>query len=429
MLATWTEQARKRIPEAIRQAWSIVVTVNEQNDIHAFKVTVGAEPLFSTVKTDKRLRIQDTAISAEAMLPGGPYDLWREDKPSRRLKDLVTAFAENPKLPKMLRQKEILDTLDQGVQAGNFVASLTRPDKSVKTWWRTPIDEMARKEPALEVFLPEKATLSELHPSVLAPGVLPGLWTDDSVAVAEVTSYFAGGRTVMVQRDGYEESVVIPACPAAAVDAAISDAVRQGILWLVNGPASFQGEPVPSGVLTGTAQLRAPMSPLPVDRLMQDAVPDAWKDGQTNALALSVVLSAQTGHPIPWTVLRRAIDDSLKARWIELAPKSGSWPCEMTGASTVTLTQPAAPVGMAGPKPGGYVPKPKGVYTSSAALEPSALQDLVEVLPEVIKAAAGMPLHFQLSVTLGNGQEIGSETVESISKLLEEVSLDLRLMA
>jgi hypothetical protein len=101
----------------------------------------------------------------------------------------------------------------------------------------------------------------------------------------------------------------------------------------------------------------------------------------------------------------------------------------MTGASTVTLTQPAAPVGMAGPKPGGYVPKPKGVYTSSAALEPSALQDLVEVLPEVIKAAAGMPLHFQLSVTLGNGQEIGSETVESISKLLEEVSLDLRLMA
>ncbi len=54
MLATWTEQARKRIPDAIRQAWSIVVTVNEQNDIQAFKLTVGSEPLFSTVKADKR---------------------------------------------------------------------------------------------------------------------------------------------------------------------------------------------------------------------------------------------------------------------------------------------------------------------------------------------------------------------------------------
>ena len=190
MLATWTEQARKRIPDAIRQAWSIVITVNEQNDIHAFKITVGADPLFSTVKADKRSRIQDTAISAEAMLPGGPYDLWRKDEPSRRVKDLVSAFAENPKLPKMLRQKEILDTVDQGVRDGIFVASLTRPDKSVKTFWRTSIDENARDEPALEVFVPEKATLSDLHPSSLAPGALPGLWKGDTITVADAIGFF-----------------------------------------------------------------------------------------------------------------------------------------------------------------------------------------------------------------------------------------------
>ena len=44
MLATWTEEARRRIPEAIRQAWTIVVTVNPQNEGHAFRVTVGADP-------------------------------------------------------------------------------------------------------------------------------------------------------------------------------------------------------------------------------------------------------------------------------------------------------------------------------------------------------------------------------------------------
>jgi hypothetical protein len=27
---------------------------------------------------------------------------------------------------------------------------------------------------------------------------------------------------------------------------------RQGVLWLLNGPASFQGEPVPAGLLTKT---------------------------------------------------------------------------------------------------------------------------------------------------------------------------------
>jgi hypothetical protein len=47
MLATWTEQARRRIPDAIRQAWSIVIMVNDQNDIHAFKITVGADPVGS----------------------------------------------------------------------------------------------------------------------------------------------------------------------------------------------------------------------------------------------------------------------------------------------------------------------------------------------------------------------------------------------
>src|SRR5258708_9859431 len=63
-------------------------------------------------------------------------------------------------------------------------------------------------------------------------------------------------------------------------------------------------EPVPAGVLTASAQLRAPIAPLQVDQLMHDSVPEAWKDGQTTALALSVALSTKTGQPVPWTVLR-----------------------------------------------------------------------------------------------------------------------------
>jgi len=74
------------------------------------------------------------------------------------------------------------------------------------------------------------------------------------------------------------------------------------------------------------------------------------------------------------------------------------------------------------------VTKPKGAYTSSAALKASALQDLVDVLPDIIKVAAGVPLQFQLCVTLGDGQEIASETVAAINKLLEEVSSDLLLI-
>ncbi len=430
-LAAWTEEARKRIPEAIRQAWSIVVTVNEQNEVQAFRLTVGSEPLFSTVKADKRTRIQDTPVSAEAMLPGGPYDLWREDEPSRRVKDLVTAFAENPRLPKMLRQKEILDTINQGVQEGLFVAVLTRPDKSLKTWWRMPVDETARKDPGLELFLPEKAALSELQPNILIPGVLPELWTGESVSVADVVAYFSDGRTIAVQREGYEEPVGIPACAQAVAEGAIAAAVGQGVLWLVNGPASFQAEPLPTGVLTAAAQLRGPMPPLPVDSLTPEALPESWQDGQTTALALSIGVSAQGGQPVPWMVLRDGIDGAIKASWLALAPGSGSWPCDAAGASAVTLRQPETPAGRNGPLPAGpmQISERTGVYTSSVELDPSNLQDLIEVLPDIIKAAAGVPLQFKLSVTLGDGQEVGSDTIESLNTLLEEVSANFRLKA
>jgi hypothetical protein len=428
-LASWTEQARKRIPDAIRQAWSIVVTVNDRNESQAFKITVGSEPLFATVKADKRSRIGDTAINAEALLPGGPHDLWRADEPSRRVKDLVSAFAENPKLPKMLRQKAILDTIARGVEDGIFVACLTRPDKSVRTFWRAALDEAFRKEPALEVFLPEKAVLSELNPGSLAPGVLPGLWKGDAITVADTTGYFARGKTVTVQKEGYEEPIMIPACPAAAVEAAVSDAVRQGILWLLNGPASFQGEPVPAGVLTDSAQLRAAMSPISGDQLMGDALSDAWKDGKTSAIALSAALAAKAGYPIPWTILRRAIDDAIKARWVELDAASSAWPCEMTGAAGIILRQPAQQGGLGEPKQPPFAAKPNGLYAASASIEPSALQDLVDALPNILKTAAGIPLRFQISITLGDGQPVPPETLDATNKLLAEVSKELRISA
>ena len=425
MLATWTEEARRRMPEAIRQAWTIVVTVNPQNEVQAFRVTVGSEPLFATVKGDRRARIQETAINAEALLPGGPYDLWRDDEPSRRVKDLASAFAEHPRLPKMLRVQEILATIDRGVQDGLFVASLPRPDRTVKTWWRAPVDEAARSEPALELFLPRGATLSDLDPGVLPPGILPELWTGDSLTVADLIDYFSGGRTVMAPREGYDEPVDIPACPAGAVEAAIAEAVRQGNLWLLNGPASFQGEQLPAGVLTPAASLRAPLDPLPVQRLTPDGAPDAWKAGEATVLALSAALAHQEGHPIPWTVLHRAVTDAIASRWLETTPASGTWPCEVAGAAAVVLRPPVDfdPTSVE-PK----VSEPRAGYTSSAVLDPAALQDLVDGLPEIVKAAAGVPLEFRLDVTLGNsGKEVASDVLESVDKLLGEVSPDLRL--
>ena len=46
-------------------------------------------------------------------------------------------------------------------------------------------------------------------------------------------------------------------------------------------------EPVPPGVLSASASLRPPPDPIPVQELMDAAIPEAWQDGKTSALALA----------------------------------------------------------------------------------------------------------------------------------------------
>src|SRR6266702_5404545 len=120
--------AARRITELVRQAYCIVVTVTEKNEVQAVKVVVTTDPLFNIIKVEPQARIQETAVSADALLPGGPYDLWREGETARRVKDLVGAFAQFSQLPKMLNRKAILDTLLDGCRNGVFVLRLPRPD-------------------------------------------------------------------------------------------------------------------------------------------------------------------------------------------------------------------------------------------------------------------------------------------------------------
>ena len=428
MLATETESARRRVPEAIRQAYSVVVTVNENNDIHAFKAVVTGDSLFTTIKADKRARIQETAISSEAMIPGGPYDLWREGEPSRRVKDLVGAFAQFPKLPKMLRPKEILDTVVQGVQQGIWVAQVVRPDRTVRTFWRTAIEEPALEDSGLEVLLPEAATLSEFAPELLGHQQLPGLWSSGEIAVQEVYDYFAGGHIVSLPREGYEDTLVIPKCEPAHVEAAVSQAVEQGLVWLTSGPASILKEPVPAGILSASAILRPPPERIDVDELMAESIPDAWKEKKTNALAVATGLSTKRGVTLPWSTVREAIGAGIRARWIELGSNSASWPCDLAGAQHVVLLAPQK--GESREEEGGLYKvgaRPRGRLHAEAVLEGNGIQDLADQIPEIAKAAVGNEIRFNVRIEFGGETAPDPEAVERINAMLSEVSEELRL--
>ena len=426
MLAREIEVARKRISDAIRQAYSVVVTVNESNDIHAFKVVVTDEPLFTIIKADGRSRIQETAISSEAMMPGGPYDLWWEGEQSRRVKDLVGAFAQFPKLPKMLRSREILDTVMQGVQEGIWVARVMRPDRTVRTFWRTATDEPALKDPGLEVLLPEAATLSELAPDLLQHQKLPGLWSAAEISVQDVCDYFVGGHTVSLPREGYEETLVIPKCESANIEVAVSQAIEQGLVWLISGPASILNEPVPAGVLSASAVLRPPPERISVGELMAESIPDAWKDGQTNALAIATALSTRRGMTLPWSTVQLAIEDGIRARWIEVVDGGTSWPCDIAGAQDVVLqVPPEQEVFEGGREPD--KPRPRGLLIAEAVLEVNGIQDLADQIPAIAKAAVGNDLKFNVRVEFGGETAPGPEAVEKLNELLSEVSDKLKL--
>jgi hypothetical protein len=267
-----------------------------------------ARPLFDQIKSDARSRIQETAVSYEALLPDGPYDLWRSGETSRRVKDLVGSFAQFPHLPTMLNRQAILDTPIQGWREGQFVLRVTRPDRSYRTIRRAAPDDADLKDTTMEVVLPESAELSDIEPGLLTPGGLPDLWKGPDIAAADVRSYFSGGKVIKVARQGYDEPVTIPKAPQAVVDHAIGWAVKEGKLWLTHGPTSLYAEEVPVGLLSDDTRLQAPPPPIAATDVLPANLPEAWTAETATAREVADALSAKMGKALPWATVRAAID-------------------------------------------------------------------------------------------------------------------------
>ncbi len=431
-LAMNIDKAKGRVPEAIRQAYSTVATISEKNDVQAFKITISDDPHFTTIKADKRARIQDTAITAEALLPGGPYDLWKEGDTSRRVKDLAGAFAQLPHLPKMLKADAILDTLVAGCEQGTFVLRLTRPDKTFRTWWRCRPDETSLADPALELVLPEAAELAEIPASLLSPGKLPELWSADEISVQTALDYFGGSNVVQVDRGGYHEPVPVPKTSHKIAEQAIAAAVESGAVWLRSGPASVLGEPIPAGVLSSAATLSTPPTPIGAAEIMPANLDSAWHGEETNALAVATGLSQKAGKTLPWKTVRDAITSSLQARFTELVDGSAAWPCDFHAAKSVRIKVAASkPDGGEGELGGSGVFGGSGasrkMLAATAALEPSEIQDLADAMPKLldIKAKCKVPLAFTVRIELGDGQkEPDAAVVEQVNQVLKEVRGD-----
>ena len=422
------DKAKGRIPEAIKQAYCVVTAVSEKDEVQAFKITVAEDPHFNVIKADKRSRVQDTAISAEALLPDGPYNLWRPGETSRRVKDLAGAFAQLPHLPKMLKASAILDTLADGCEKGTFVLRLVRPDGTARSWWMVRPDENAINDPALELFLPEAAELVELTPALLAPHRLPELWPSGDIAVKDVTEYFSGGKIIHVDRGGYREPMPIPKIGIAALEKAVAAAVENGILWMLSGPASILGEPIPAGVLTASAKLCAPPALIAAAEVLPENLPGAWKDNEASGLSIATALSVKAGKTLPWKTVRDVVGGALQARFLQVAEESTPWPCEFPSARLARFNV-ALPESGAGGAGGGGIP-PSNVLVASVELEPSEIQDLSDAVPKLLKlkAKTNIPIKFSVRIEMGDGKTLPPEkAAKEANAILESIKKGFRV--
>ena len=409
------QESKSQVPALVRQAYAVVVTVNERNEVQAFKLTAAAGPLFPEIKNDERARIKETPVDAEALLPGGPYDLWREGEEARFVKDLAGAFSRDPRLPKMLRPSIVLDTVLQGVERGLLVARLRRPDGTLRTWWRQRPEEGAGAEPTLEVALPEQAQLAELPSGLLAPGELPALWGEGPLPLPKILAYFSGKHVATLPREGYEETFAIPACPEPAVRSAVAQAVEQGAAWLVSGPTSCWKERVPSAALDGDAALLPPPSIISAQELMPEALPHAWDDGMANGMSIAQALSHARGEPVPWGLVLDSVKMAVASRWLEPVDGGGVGEGDYLDAGRLRLRVPQRSTKPPSPPP-----------TRNVLLDGTQIQDLAEQAPALLAASAGHGLRFRVGVSLDAGAPL--EVRVEVDKLLAEVAPDLKTL-
>jgi hypothetical protein len=323
-------EARASIGSSIQQGYCLAITLDAQGKSQALKVTGSEASLFLIIKADKRVRLLDSEINPEAILPGGPYGLWREGENERWATDLYAAFTQDPKLPKLLRPKQIVQqTLRHGCNAGTIVLRVTRSDRSERTLWRQNADAVVLDDQRFQAILPSAATLTEIDAVLLTPGKLPQLWQGETLSVAAAIAYFAGPHEIPNEGlGGYVESIAIPNAPREVVLKALEDVVKSGQLWLISGLVGFCGDSPSRDLFTDEATLRLPPVAIRAIDILPLSLPLAWNGDRTTPEAILAALSDKLGEPLPWKSVVTALDDAFGANLLERITAGIEWPCD-----------------------------------------------------------------------------------------------------
>ena len=319
------------IAGAVRATWEVLVAVDEDGELLAQSLPPGEGTAFDRAKAllveDERLLA--TSLDPELLLPESYLDIWGGEERSKRVKDLVAAFAQFPRLPRLLRPQSLLDSLARAAREGTVVLEVTRADGSRRSIWRTePLAEDLER-PELDVVPLPYARLHGLSGEALVPGALDDLWPTegDPLKVSAIESYFDGVRAPALAEPG-------------VLDQAVRQAVKRGLLMARahDGTTYLRQELPGDRAVDHDLELMIPPDPVLGTQIGPRELPEAWEGKQTTAATIAAALEKRRGGAVPWVIIRDAIAEALAAALFERA--DGTWPCGPEGAAKVTFRLP-----------------------------------------------------------------------------------------
>lgn len=319
------KDAENGLPESVVAAYNLLLSVNEKGHVEVQTLPTTGAASGTPFERIKNVMIEEerllaTTLDPDLILPGSYLEIWREGETSRRVSDLIAAFGQFPRLPRLLRPDALYDTLSRGVREGVLVLRLPRADGSSRTWWRIPPDSDTIRRHELEVQPASMAELHNLEPSLLTPDHLADLGFSVPVTLAQLEAVFDGKSAPrLVSPDVLVETLRL--------------AVQQGLLMALIDNQAYFGEPLPEAPLSADIRLLSAPAPLHGADLTSQALPQAWSEDETTPDRLLNILAKQRGHPIPWRLLCAGIEDALRLHLFERDANRGPWPCSPAAAS------------------------------------------------------------------------------------------------
>lgn len=407
---------------AVRNAYEVALHVDKTGAIQTRKITLGAQSLLDTLKQDKEFRIFDEKIDATAIMPGGPYPVWPAGSPSVAVNDLYLEFGKHPGLPKLLRAKTVVATIEDAVRRGLLALRVVRSDGSETWFWKSGID-VVEWDRLGEAWLSGDAKLNQLDANVLAADALPGLWPKDGTGVrlADMAAWFDGAHHYEeVTEPGYPaEARPIPKVGFPIVRSSIARAVEQGLLWLVYGNDSVYQQKPTELQLDADARLYAPPKALAAIDLLPPNLAAAWSEGgepKTTVGALYAAIKAREGRPWPAAKFLDALNAAVGQGFMRREGAAGpivDLTREADQALVIRADQPAP-----SPKP---EPIPAGGRraTSTAVLTFAELQDFTDHIPDLMKALAGADPEIEIRITVDGKAATNASAVEALLKQIK----------